>query len=461
MNKVRREVKALARSRKERNRGQAVDWEIPQISNRLVHHALQASPMSSIPVGSPITSMARDCWPVFDDFVRQMSRPFDHPPAKCPLSYNEAPTFRTNVGRTTVTISNRLVPATTTYTLNLMPGWNDAQSAEYSLTNPPPAGYSFLKEVTVTPTANICTPFVDGAGNEFVPAPVNLTNTYNGAPIASACVTGGFARNSGGVAIQGYWNFVNREAWEWDVAMPFTGLTADPSSFRWRCTGISVRFANTTPGADRGGNVWSVQPTYGVTDFSNFNASVPLGSMAREPSCREWGVCSKPVTLSAILKPKDLAYWSCYAPSNDATGGHRGTLNVQNPAMCIAFDAGAKDQTYNIQVEYHWEYAGNYMQTLLSEGSHLPEAKNAFEPASAHVINTAPSADHLPALTKVMEHVNSGRVAEVMSHPVVKSAMKSAAGSGLVTGLLEKVGAMLPRAAGAAAVSAVSGLLGH
>jgi len=408
----------------------------PGMSNAILKHGSSVLPAVNTGERKRGTMQGISAWPLYEEFLRAMARPFDHNPVRCPMSYNDSPTFRTHVARTNVTISDfELLPGYS-QTIFMLPGWASPNPINNAAGN--------VNATVVEPTYMLNPHVLDAFGTRWSTGPCNQTDA-NGATYMGACV---FA-SAGAATTSSEFDATTYFGYPWDVSMPYTGIVGRGDSLRWRCTGISFRIVNITPEINRGGEVWTVQPTYSFADAVEVTPTFPVGAISYEPSLKAWGVCGEtPMEVSAILKPKDLAYQQVL-PNPGGSNPVLSSGPIQrggNPAImvCLTNTSSTAAQFYDIQIEYHWEVGGDAVFQIGNIATHLPAAKQAFEPTVSHLTNTSPTATPAPAVNYFMEAMNKGAnfAAEAAKHPIVQR-LGGAAVKGLVDSYLPGLGGVL------------------
>lgn len=322
---------------------------------------------------------------VWEPFLRAMERPFNSVPQKAPVSYDIAPTFRTHVARTTVTLSGFSLAAGNVTTLHLagvqtgsFPNRSQSMQVSESATlRGPQQFYGGAQSVVAGPCP------VDSPTGVFGPSCV-----YQSASVAATALGGpGFTTS---VATPH----------PWDVPMPYLATSEDSNALRWRLTALGIRVKNVTTTVNKGGEVWTVIPTYAVSWIAGAaNSTVGVGQMAYEPSLRAWGADS--FEIAVPVQPRHLGYTATnmnLVPNGDHFVGA--------PLMMLMFyNNTSVTNSYDIQIEYHWEIGGDTVFQLGSHAVHFPAAKAAIEPAIAHSTQSPTGASGIVTVARVAHDV--------------------------------------------------------
>jgi len=408
---------ARKREKKQRKQQRALQTMVNRpagVSNKLLQHSQAVIPALSTKATSPATIGEISAWPSYEQFIHAMAHPFDAQPVKAPFSYNDAPTFRTHVARTTVTMSNFTVGGGVSTTFMLFPGWAVPPTAANNI-----SGSEIRNPVGLT--AAYGPAITDSLGALWNPGPApNVDPTTS----ISYGACGVFWNNNVTSSSSAKFALDCQWAAPWDVPMPYTGNIGDVDLLRWRVTAIAFRIVNQTPEIQRGGEVWTVQPTYNfATDAFATSPIFSVGSFAYEPSLHCWGPCGeKPMTVSAILKPRDLSYWGTQSGNSLLPDYTIPVSRCGNPALLISVNApAAYSQNYDIQIEYHWEIGGDSVFQISTAAAHVPATKQVFEPTTSHLINNSPTAAPAPGVSHFMEALNKGAdwAQAALKHPAV------------------------------------------
>lgn len=384
---------------------------LPGIDNRILHRAAKTMNFNEN-AGMPMTGH------LWEPFLHGMERPFETVPQKCPVSYDIAPTFRTHVARTTVTIANHTVAAGITQTL-ILGGVR-------------PGGYPYLDtNQTVTDSATVVGFAEISTGAQYAMGPAPVVGDVGGTPFTAnpCCVF-----ISSPVAATGQFDIRTFNSKRWDVDLPYQGANGDSNSLRWRVTAVGIKIKNTTPMLNRGGDVWSVIPTYGVSWMleatGTGSTAVPIGELAYEPSLKMHGY--ELPHLAVPIQPRHLSY---------VAGDYRlvtvsGSQACGAPLAMIAFaNSTSVSQSYDIQIEYHWEVGGDTVFQLGSHAMHIPSAKGVIEPAIAHSTQQAKGAEGIVPVAKAVGGLISGGIPALAS-----IAKQGVAAAGFVGKAMEALG---------------------
>lgn len=143
------------------------------------------------------------------------------------------------------------------------------------------------------------------------------------------------------------------------------GDTGTGAHCRYQLVSMSISLVNTTPLANRGGNVTLVQPNSStwiptgtsapVTDWSQFPTFVNLGTCGEKPTLMTW-----------IPRTADLQYHHAVDEVNltEAVG-----VVSRAVGMYLALDVGGVAQSYKYIVKQNWQIGGRLTESMAVPGN--------------------------------------------------------------------------------------------
>jgi hypothetical protein len=316
------------------------------------------------------------------DWARLVSNPFvGTNTVRCPLNFNPAPSYLsfpvTLVDNQAAGLS---VSAGFARQLFLWPGHAQLYGAPVVVGSTGSGNLGDMDEVAFH------APFKTIAGSLYSIGPLNSYDAGGAIRTASMRHLSPDALTAlGGVVT----SCANGSGGLWDNPLP---LTADPRAaghMRWKMISMGIKIINTTPAANRGGNVVSVQPAT-VVDMANFTSQSQFDS---HPSFTVWGDASEEVTICWTPRPRDLAFWHSTPIAGSAGVGATDSTLI-GPAIVVWFNApSAFNQTYTLEIVTHFEIAGYAVQTFSSPAPSLSTPLGPVQAALTAHVNSSPTAE--------------------------------------------------------------------
>lgn len=317
-------------------------------------------------------------------YLKVLADPFGAPMGvRCPVNYNPAPSYIQTTLRTTVTDLSFTVGSGMKQ-LVLYPGTGSPY---------PSLGAGGSQIGVMDPVANHfqCQAVAASGSVQIISlGPIDMTNSSGGTRYGSA---GWYDANATPGSVITSSSAATAYPLFWDTSAPYVGSDAYGHA-RWQCVAMGIKISNITLEANRGGSIVTVQPNVNlIPQGANTQAELEI-----YPTFKDHGVGDRGVYVSWIPRPQDMAFGHSQ-PESGATSSN----SLAGAAILVFMNntTGAV-QTYQFQVVYHWQLAGNLVNTIGSNAPHQPALKNLLEPAVAHVINSSPSAHALPRVGAVI-----------------------------------------------------------
>jgi len=348
-------------------------------------------------------------------WLKLLQDPFNAETVRCPVNYNPVPSWKSTLARTTVTGLSIPVPSGRTVQFSLFPGHAaPIESVNMIAIGPYPTSMDGVAYHSLWQSGRA----LDGTTLVAAPVgPINVTTsvvtaTPPRAPTNASCVfvngylgsgipTGTYATTTDDAIALG-----------WDLQLPYT-TTSDGQNFmgrhaRWKMVAMGIKFRNITPELSRGGNVVTVIPNNSslpeASAADSPDLGIPVNSQAAwevYPSFTDHGCPDKTIEVSFVPQAQDLAFWHVGEKLALAEGYQSDFSNIyinhSIQGMQVFFNApqsssGSLDQTYAVEIVYHWELAGTLFAAVSQPTIHQPADRNVIEPALGAHLNTAMSA---------------------------------------------------------------------
>jgi len=294
------------------------------------------------------------------DYLKSLDYPFSALGVRCPVNYNPAPSYLSTTARTTCTLNNYSVPATTTATLVLLPGHSMITTGSNAMD--PQAFHSNLMHFNSDP-----------ATTHRYFGPVN--GTWSGGALLSC---GGGIKQGAYASGQPlvYQMDANSTPLSFDVSLPYATDLSN-GHVRSQLVSLGARFQQTTPLLTAGGTVVTAIPN----QSNNFTtaAGFSLSALEAFPTYKDHGSCTgKGSSVTWIPRSEDLSYWH---PVEVVESSGVSTKNV---GIFIVFcNPTAAAISFDVEICYNWMLAGNLFNAITTPGPHIPAVKNIVEPAIA------------------------------------------------------------------------------
>lgn len=340
-----------------------------------------------------------------------------------PVSFNPSPTTRV-MPYHTVSSGSFVVNAGTITMLALFPGHSTPLGNQLTTA---PRIYPAMDSTSVHTTY-----VAIGAAVQPVctvgPFPV-ASSTYPGVVIPPTC---GFLTSS---AVVGAVNYSRTAATPlfYDNPGPIQAGIGDYGTgahCRYQLVSMSISVINTTPLANRGGNVTLVQPnsstwipvgTSGlVTEWSQFPTFVNIGTCGEKPTVLTW-----------IPRTADLQYHHSIDEANltDPVG-----IVCRAIGMYLAFDVGGVAQSYKYVIKQNWQVGGRLTESMAVPanvdsalnplGEKLVMGLNQTSPTAHAALRMAEAAmSHGPRDGDTWMDRAFSAASAAASHPAVKEAV--------------------------------------
>jgi len=275
-------------------------------------------------------------------YAASLADPFRVRSVRSPCLGNIAPTV-TSFAATTSLVYSSTTAINSSVQVTLFGG-----HAAFTANSDPTSNHSYYQRIGALVADYMFAPFGDGAR---LPA----------AGVISVIADAGAVPQG---VLQYSTNTAASTALTWDNPLPLVSGTSDGNHTRWRLVSMGVRFVNTTPAANRAGEIITVNPDINFL-FAN---GADQGVLTRFATY-QMHESGKPVQVAWIPRAADLGYsHTGSSQSNDLNGW--GMMLVHHNGTAVV-------QSWTMEIIANWEIAGYNVKALSGYAPTSPTAHAA------------------------------------------------------------------------------------